>query len=428
VEYAAVDVRDPASVAAAVRATGAPVRGLVHGAGVIADKLVSDKTDAQFDLVYGTKVDGLTALIAAAPLDDLAFTAFFGSVAGRFGNRGQCDYAMANEVLAKTALALRDRGVRSVCFDWGPWEAGMVTPALKKQLAARGMAMIGLDGGARTFCLELEQPDPPAEVVIGGPEHGGPLVGKVEPKPDTWTVRPSDTFVANHQVNGRGVIPIAMMLDRFAGMARGLPYRIDDLQVLKGIVVDAATDIRVTAEPTADGVEVRAHTGSVLHYRAVIRSDAPPPSMPPVAELRPWPLSVADSYRDHLFHGPAFHAIQDVLGVGDHAIAVRLAPAPDLGAGKSTWDADPWLVDGALQAMLLWVEHATGLGALPTEIGTWVQHLAVIGPVVAHLRLRQSTRQSGSFDAWFLDDRGVVAEIRGGRYAASPAIHHRAAS
>jgi hypothetical protein len=339
---------------------------------------------------------------------------------------------MGNEVLAKSAMALQESGVRAVCFDWGPWEAGMVTPALKKQLAARGMAMISLEGGARTFCLELEQPKPPPEVVIGGPEHGGPLVGKrLDKGEQSWSVRPSDRFVADHRVNGRGVIPMAMIVDRVASIAATVSsrYTIDDVRVLRGIIVEEPKDILFSWEPVDGALDVRVSSGSVLHYRATIRFDVPPVSAPGVTALRPWPQSRVETYRDHLFHGPAFHAIEHVIGVGDQAIAVRLACAGDLGAGKQRWDADPWWIDGALQAMLLWVEHATGLGALPTEIGRWVQYLPASGAVDAHLRFHPSTRQSGSFDVWFLDDRGaVVAELRGCRYAASPTIQHRAAS
>ena len=84
--YDAADITDDAAVAAAVRAARAwgPIAGVVHGAGVVADKWIADKTDAQLDLVIGTKVRGLAALLDATRADDLGFVVLFSSVAGRF--------------------------------------------------------------------------------------------------------------------------------------------------------------------------------------------------------------------------------------------------------------------------------------------------------------------------------------------------------
>ncbi|OSC64292.1 hypothetical protein B5181_20760, partial [Streptomyces sp. 4F] len=52
VRYLPVDVRDGEALAAAlreVRETWGPVTGIVHGAGVLADKRILDKTDEQFE-------------------------------------------------------------------------------------------------------------------------------------------------------------------------------------------------------------------------------------------------------------------------------------------------------------------------------------------------------------------------------------------
>ena len=60
--YYSVDVRDAAAVAdvmRTIRAAYGRVRGLIHGAGVLADALIADKTEEQFERVYGTKVNGL---------------------------------------------------------------------------------------------------------------------------------------------------------------------------------------------------------------------------------------------------------------------------------------------------------------------------------------------------------------------------------
>ena len=72
---------------------------------MLADRLITDKTRDQFHQVYGTKVAGLRALLAAAGRRRLRFLALFASTTGRFGRTGQVDYAVANEVLNKMAQA-----------------------------------------------------------------------------------------------------------------------------------------------------------------------------------------------------------------------------------------------------------------------------------------------------------------------------------
>ena len=54
--------------------------------------------------MFDTKVRSACLLSRKLKLDELSFLVFFSSISGRFGNRGQCDYAAANEVLNKLAF------------------------------------------------------------------------------------------------------------------------------------------------------------------------------------------------------------------------------------------------------------------------------------------------------------------------------------
>src|SRR5205807_189026 len=152
--YFSIDVRDGGALGRAlgdVRAQWGPITGLVHGAGVLADKRLEDKTDAQFDRVFDTKVVGLSALLAATREDPLEWIGLFSSVAAHHGNAGQSDYAMANEVLNLVASAERARRngtcvIRSI--GWGPWQGGMVSPALERHFRQQGVDLIPLARGA----------------------------------------------------------------------------------------------------------------------------------------------------------------------------------------------------------------------------------------------------------------------------------------
>jgi acyl carrier protein/NAD(P)-dependent dehydrogenase (short-subunit alcohol dehydrogenase family) len=173
--YIALDIRDRAAVAKAldeVRSTWGPITGIVHGAGVLADKLIAELTPERFDLVFSTKVEGLEGLLDGTQKDPLRFIALFSSVAARNGNPGQAAYAMANEVMNRVAHAeAAKRGnTRVKSLNWGPWDGGMVTPALRAHFEKHGISMLGIEEGANLFADEiLHGADAEIEIVLGHP-------------------------------------------------------------------------------------------------------------------------------------------------------------------------------------------------------------------------------------------------------------------
>lgn len=171
-EYHCLDVRDGAAFGALiddVYARLGRIDGVLHGAGIISDKLIASKTLAAYDAVFDTKVVPALVLAAKLRLAELRFIAFFSSVAGRFGNIGQADYSAANEVLNKLAGQLSQAWpkLHAVAINWGPWDAGMVSDDLRRLYAARAIRPIAPAAGRRHFLDELEHgPRGQAEVVI----------------------------------------------------------------------------------------------------------------------------------------------------------------------------------------------------------------------------------------------------------------------
>jgi len=309
--YATLDVRDAAAVAttlAEVRAAHGPIRGLIHGAGVLADKLIEQKTEEQFDLVYGTKVHGLRNLLAATASDDLRLIALFSSYTGRFGRTGQVDYAAANEVLNKMAQAEARRRpqCRVVAFNWGPWNGGMVTEGLRKIFEREGVGLIEPEAGADFFVRDVLAPTGEAVEVLalaqpvqGGTANMAVLGGNLPPSFGTatahtnrgalgavqaagespaatgrWPVPPgqgssTSTFhpafdrdvsvralpcLVSHVMNGRAVLPAALIIEWLAhGAMHGNPglafHGFNQFKVLKGLVLegDSAAQVTVSA-------------------------------------------------------------------------------------------------------------------------------------------------------------------------------------
>jgi malonyl CoA-acyl carrier protein transacylase/NAD(P)-dependent dehydrogenase (short-subunit alcohol dehydrogenase family)/acyl carrier protein len=159
VRYHAVDVRDRVafgSLIDEIYARHGRLDGVIHGAGVIEDKLLRDKTRESFDRVFDTKVEGAQVLLDKLR-PDVRFVVFFSSISGVFGNRGQVDYAAANDALDKLAHQLRRKvSGRVVSIGWGPWAgAGMMSKELEKEYERRGIGVIRPEEGVLRLIDEV---------------------------------------------------------------------------------------------------------------------------------------------------------------------------------------------------------------------------------------------------------------------------------
>ena len=153
-EYHPADVTDSSAIKAAVN--GRMVTGIVHGAGLEESKLVADKEWSKFDLIVRVKVDGWKALVASTD-ENLRFACAFTSVAGRFGNGGQTDYAAANSILDAEMARLTASGkCRAVAIGWTGWrDVGMATRgSIEAVFEAAGIETLAVEDGVDIFVNE----------------------------------------------------------------------------------------------------------------------------------------------------------------------------------------------------------------------------------------------------------------------------------
>ena len=153
-EYHSADVTDSEGIIAAVG--GRDVTGIVHGAGLEESKLVADKEWSTFDMIVRVKVDGWKALTSAVG-ESLRFACAFTSVAGRFGNGGQTDYAAANSILDAEMARLSASGdCRAVAIAWTGWrDVGMATRgSIEAVFESAGIETLSVDNGVEIFVKE----------------------------------------------------------------------------------------------------------------------------------------------------------------------------------------------------------------------------------------------------------------------------------
>jgi NAD(P)-dependent dehydrogenase (short-subunit alcohol dehydrogenase family) len=401
-EYLSADITNASAVKAGIASASATlgkVTGIIHGAGNLADKLIENKTQKDFETVYSAKVDGLKNLLEAIPPSELQHLVLFSSVAGFFGNVGQTDYAIANEILNKTAHLYQGRypHIKIVSINWGPWDAGMVTPQLKAYFAENNIQVIPLDTGAAMLIHELENEkgDNAVQVVVGS----GIAFPAIAPSPElnTYTLhrvlRLADSpFLQDHVVGGNAVLPMVSAMSWMSSAAEGIyaGYKFSAFEmykVLKGVVFDDNLPPRFTlelkdVEKSADKIVMDAMISTItpkgkprFHYSTRLELRKKLPDMPVfVPDLSPRDNIPGSKYYDDytLFHGFAFKGVDRVLNIQRDSMIVEctLPNVPASYQGQFPVQAfNYYSVDIGLQSMGIYVKHFFNAGSLPLRAG-----------------------------------------------------------
>ena len=317
--------------------------------GVLADRLIADKTAEQFETVYATKVASLANLLDALKDDDLRVLALFSSSTARFGRTGQVDYAVANEVLNKLAQreALARPRCRVVSLNWGPWDGGMVNASLKKVFAEEGVGVIPLQAGGDFFVREISQvPGSPVEVVVMGATPDD-RIGKIgsDAKADTLAFErdvsvDSMPVLKSHVIKGRPVLPVALAVEWLAHGALhanpGLAFHgFNDLRVLKGIILSGEESLRLrvfTGKPVKENnlyrvpAEIRGSTGNGrdLPY---VRAEIILTAMLPAAD-RVSAMEIAPQAYPHHKHEIYAEKLVPRAGLARESRPSKVAPRP----------------------------------------------------------------------------------------------------
>jgi acyl transferase domain-containing protein/predicted hotdog family 3-hydroxylacyl-ACP dehydratase len=483
VEYVPCDVQDVAALGQVVReivGRHGRLDAIVHGAGIIDDRLLVDKTLDSYDRVVATKIEPLLTLAEVVDLQKLKALVIFSSVSGFFGNPGQVDYAAANAILNRMAarLARRCPG-HVVALNWGPWSgAGMVTPEVARQFETRGVGMVTVPGGRRAVWKELACRDAKDAVVLLGP---GPWLPDAERLAASAKLLHVDTpllslqqvyvvgqsseglkgvearvvldehhqpYLADHRIDDKAVLPMAFVLELMAEtVAAAAPagwhlQQIEDVRAYAGIVLsNGPREIVLHAEPIEAGAESAAWRVQVLdpakprrpHYNGVVRFSAHAPVSPTAPDIErlsePFPCSVEEAYDRWLFHGPLLQAVTELRGMdsrGVDALFQPSQPAPCLSAeARGGWLIDPVILDACPQLGMLWSRGTFDTSPLPNR----VEILHCYGPIgnepVEALFRAAPTSDEASYraDVWLIRNGQVVGLMEGLEGAGTAAMN-----
>ncbi|MDM4769636.1 type I polyketide synthase [Solimonas sp. SE-A11] len=468
VEYLACDVRDEAAFGGLIDSLYAKhgnIDAVLHGAGVIEDKLFVDKTAESFERVLGTKLDAAFLLSQRLKPQNLKLLAFFTSVAGRYGNRGQSDYAAANETLNRLAWQLHREWpqTRVIAVNWGPWDAGMASEGVRRAFKERGIEAIPVPSGRRFFLDEIAYgPRNDVEIVAGAgpwykPEQepaeapaaapaaqpsGLPLM-QVAPRMgpggnmmmDHQFCVTSDPYLLDHRLDSKGVLPATGALEWMAEFVTAAwpgwqVVEMRDHRVLNSVMLDPevnggkrSVQIRARASSHSDlngqtiTVEIIDPAKKLPLYRAtaVLAQKMPePPVMNVEALAGAKPFAATDAYAHFLFHGPRFQLASDIPAVAEGGLDARVRPTLPtewLPEAQGSWLFDPALCDVAPQMAIVWSRLNRNMTALPSAFASVRRYGSEPLPKTLRLALRLLPAPHESamvYDALYLDDAGRV--------------------
>ena len=172
VEYYHCDVMNTSmmkEVCTKIKAKNSRVDGLIHFAGLERSKLIYDKDPMEYYRIFDVKATSFASFLANNVVKDKGFFAFASSIAGKYGNLGQSDYASANDYLAKSALSLSNQGYRAISIAMSAYKnVGMgVRAGVETFLRSNGVDFVDPEDGMQIFLDEIVYGRVP-EIVLTG--------------------------------------------------------------------------------------------------------------------------------------------------------------------------------------------------------------------------------------------------------------------
>lgn len=374
------------------------ITGVIHGAGRLADKYIQDKTEADFENVLSVKLDGLLSLLGAVDLNQLDNLILFSSVAGFYGNVGQTDYAIANDILSKAAHLFKTNHPKThvSAINWGAWDSGMVSGELKAQFEAAGITLVNSEGGAAMLVNELNSDyDDQPQVIIGGTLPSAiSYIGDIKTYKVSRQVKlENNPFLNHHVIQGNAVMPVVNAVGWMAQTCEKLypdftVFKVENTRLFKGIVFDGKEkedyvmelkEIEKSASQIVFETTILSEGGKLptFHYKAKVTlvNKKSVPEAPKFAHKISGDYQATDGatlYKDgSLFHGKYFQGIEQVLDCTENKIVLS-CKAPEVPLSMQgqfqVQSVNTFFADIQYQGMVIWVEkNRNGAKSLPLQ-------------------------------------------------------------
>ncbi|MCM2267318.1 MAG: SDR family NAD(P)-dependent oxidoreductase [Elusimicrobiales bacterium] len=364
-----------------IKADFGSIDGLVHFAGLERSKLAVDKATEEFVLIFNVKAESAVNMWKSGVVKEKGFWVMASSIAGKFGNLGQTDYAAASDYIAKFCVSQHNKGVRALSVDMtGYAQIGMgARPGVEAFLKSQEMEFLYPEEGMQALLDELAYGKVP-EIILSGSLgkldwdkqlmyepgfsassstglHFTPKVEDLLKGESLSAVKEfsleSDPYLADHAINGTPYVPGVMGLEAFAEAATLLtgthPKALTDVRFAVPIKLlrGRPADVRVKGLVLGSGAgsEIRIESDFVspkglrlgqtrTHFKGTAAADAPSGwnagMRPDLPKSKKYKHDAAAIYKTY-FHGPSFQVLDGVLAVEKNSVlAVFKRPAAPL--------------------------------------------------------------------------------------------------
>ncbi|MHA2008977.1 MAG: SDR family NAD(P)-dependent oxidoreductase [Promethearchaeota archaeon] len=414
VQYYAVDVTDEEKMKSTFQQIQEnlekPITIIVHGAGIEESKSFLKKNLKIAHKVVDVKVGGFLNLLKNIKVQDFKYIVAFSSVAGRYGNQGQIDYAFANAYLSRLAWDYSQRNIPFLSIDWTAWaDIGMATQGSTLQILTQaGVVPVPAHIGVKIFS-KLILNGSKGEYIVGG-ELGifeeklniAKSINKLKyPMLNQITYQPNfiygsntlnsefDTYLLDHQIQQKPVFPGVLVLETFAEFYNCVfdePMNsISNVSFHTPLKVPINKSVEIELKYNYSNNEIALLSKTfplVLKGKSLIKEHFKANLSKPMKKLR-WrkelisepliPLLDKSEIYELFFHGSKFQVLKEIIQLENGKI-ISVVDIPTINLTKNSegdnFQLDPLAIESIFQTAALFDVIINDHLSLPSKIAT----------------------------------------------------------
>ena len=429
-----------------------PITIIVHGAGIEESKSFLKKNLKMAHKVVDVKVAGFFNVLNNLPIQDIKYFVAFSSIAGRYGNQGQIDYAFANAYLSRLAWNFNQRKIPFLTIDWTAWaDIGMATQGSTLQILSQaGVVPVPSKIGVSIFS-KLVLNNFKGEYLVAGKlglfekkldivdiidKSKYPMLNRISYTSDFIIGSNNlntefDKYLLDHQIQQKPVFPGVMVLESFAEFYIRVfdkPLKsisnVNFSAALK-IPVDKSVEVELKFNKSNDTITLYSITyPQILKGKPLIKEHFNAQFDNPFTQMK-WkktpifepilPLLDRNEIYEIFFHGNKFQVLKEIIQLENGQIISKVdIPTSSLISNSEgdNFQLDPLAIESVFQTAALFDIIVNNHFSLPSKISN-LEILSKQKPSYIIAKFLKKDEERSSYDAVILsDNQDIIAKIK----------------